>query len=702
MKALIWKEWREQRIFLLMAVGIVLCINIGSIIYLNIPSETVSPIAKLGNINEFNLLVGSMILPALFALILGAVPFGKEFSNNTQDFLIQRPITTAKIFWLKFFFGFFLLLFIIQLCHLFLHIPDSLIREQIYSDTIYSMKQYASRFYIAFYLLFIFIYSASFFSSFLVKKELPAILFSPFAVGIGILYISPLYFILFIILSPDQILSLFAGEQETIILLTIGILFVFFVFFSFLMWQKAICRGVKSDRVFAFVTGIIFLVYLMTHAILNITTGLELSETLKQAKASGIKMTLEEIIPPPVPDEQNAALVYEEAFALVDKLKEKYKDEWEYMPYMINKRGNSVTPETLSTEQKKILAKLLLEDADFLKLYILIEKAVELPECRFDIKYEDGFAMLLPHPQNIRQLARLMVARTYILTEEKRYKEALSSFRVGLKLGESLKDEPVLISQLVRIAIDGITTESIQPIINTYPEEILIKDYQELILEIDKKEKKLMKGLEGELVWGSTFGFEKFLKGDVKDLVSSGIFDRQVILYRLYVSYPAKPLLKQDYNFYVRSLTDYISLSRLPYYKTKDELSELDKKVETVGWQFKYPLTAMIMPALHRAQISQARDNAQLDGLKIACALKIYKKENGYYPDELTALVPGIISELPLDEFTGKNFIYKKEGKGFIVYSVGSNEKDDGGISLKEASEKNDRDNYDIVWKCKE
>ena len=60
--------------------------------------------------------------------------------------------------------------------------------------------------------------------------------------------------------------------------------------------------------------------------------------------------------------------------------------------------------------------------------------------------------------------------------------------------------------------------------------------------------------------------------------------------------------------------------------------------------------------------------------------MKIYKEKHGNYPDTLAPLAPKIIKELPLDPFTGKGYKYRKEGKGFIVYSVGSNEKDDNGL----------------------
>lgn len=62
--------------------------------------------------------------------------------------------------------------------------------------------------------------------------------------------------------------------------------------------------------------------------------------------------------------------------------------------------------------------------------------------------------------------------------------------------------------------------------------------------------------------------------------------------------------------------------------------------------------------------------------------------------DTLNQLTPEILPALPLDPFTGKDYIYRKKEKGFIVYSVGEDLKDDGGVEEKGLKP-------DIVWEDK-
>ena len=65
-------------------------------------------------------------------------------------------------------------------------------------------------------------------------------------------------------------------------------------------------------------------------------------------------------------------------------------------------------------------------------------------------------------------------------------------------------------------------------------------------------------------------------------------------------------------------------------------------------------------------------------------ALKQYRQAQGQYPDQLQQLVPDELKALPRDPYSGEPFRYKKDNEGFVIYSVGPNGVDDGGmISIK-------------------
>jgi hypothetical protein len=92
------------------------------------------------------------------------------------------------------------------------------------------------------------------------------------------------------------------------------------------------------------------------------------------------------------------------------------------------------------------------------------------------------------------------------------------------------------------------------------------------------------------------------------------------------------------------------------------------------------PLVIMAMPNLLRAGSRCASYQVSLDQACIVCALERYKRAHQAYPETLGALVPTYAARLPHDLITGQPFQYHRSGGGgFLLYSVGFDQKDDQG-----------------------
>jgi hypothetical protein len=79
---------------------------------------------------------------------------------------------------------------------------------------------------------------------------------------------------------------------------------------------------------------------------------------------------------------------------------------------------------------------------------------------------------------------------------------------------------------------------------------------------------------------------------------------------------------------------------------------------------------------LTRAALAQTGKNQAL----LACALERYRLANGQFPKSLETLIPQFIPAIPIDPITGQPMIYRcTGGDRFQLYSVGWDEKDDGG-----------------------
>ena len=65
-------------------------------------------------------------------------------------------------------------------------------------------------------------------------------------------------------------------------------------------------------------------------------------------------------------------------------------------------------------------------------------------------------------------------------------------------------------------------------------------------------------------------------------------------------------------------------------------------------------------------------------GMAILLACRAYEEMTGQLPEALEALVPDYLPAVPRDPFDGRSFRYSAERR--LVYSVGENLVDDGGM----------------------
>lgn len=84
---------------------------------------------------------------------------------------------------------------------------------------------------------------------------------------------------------------------------------------------------------------------------------------------------------------------------------------------------------------------------------------------------------------------------------------------------------------------------------------------------------------------------------------------------------------------------------------------------------------------MQRAQMFAERYLGARDGLLIGVALEKYRREHGQYPSRLTELTPRFLAAIPADRITGAPVKYKLVAGVPLVYSVGEDRIDDGGVA---------------------
>ncbi len=110
-------------------------------------------------------------------------------------------------------------------------------------------------------------------------------------------------------------------------------------------------------------------------------------------------------------------------------------------------------------------------------------------------------------------------------------------------------------------------------------------------------------------------------------------------------------------------------------------------------------IAAVVTPNFVKALEVTSRNQTMVDQAQIVCALERYRLVNGKYPATLSTLVPQFLGQVPHDVITGTPMNYvRSDEQNFVLYSVGWNEADDGGITVRNRDGAEDRDNGDWVW----
>jgi hypothetical protein len=109
----------------------------------------------------------------------------------------------------------------------------------------------------------------------------------------------------------------------------------------------------------------------------------------------------------------------------------------------------------------------------------------------------------------------------------------------------------------------------------------------------------------------------------------------------------------------------------------------------------------LVLPSLAKAATRFAYGQASVDLARTAMALERCRLARGAFPESLDALAPQFIAKIPRDVIGGQPLKYRRTPEGaFVLYSVGWNEKDDGGVAGFDKDGAVDMQSGDWIWRC--
>jgi len=432
--------------------------------------------------------------------------------------------------------------------------------------------------------------------------------------------------------------------------------------------------------------GFIIAGLVVVYTVLLLVSGVKLRNARERLASSGRPMTKEQIIPPRIDDKDNAALLYQSAALRLKAT----GDLWRKIE--VNQLSGTNLEEVVK----------YMESAEVKAALDLLKKGTEKSECRFDLDYSKGAGILLPHLSEIRAMTRLLAVHAKLMAEKGDNEGAWNDIIPGCKLADALHSEPILISLLVRTAQYAIINQAAVDMCKTsLPNETQCEEIVRAIKPFTDLD-PLVRAMDGERILMSDWVFDQIESDPGKALglmtdTSVSVIER--IAWRIITCKPLRQFMQASCLDVYADITKFMET---PYWSAP--MSEGHRMEENIPrWNI---LGRMLLPAVVNAKKNYASAMAKAEMTMTAMSLFRHKLAHGAFPATLAECDAKFLPLQPIDSFSGKALLYRPEGNGFVLYSVGENMKDDGAKPEPSAEERsklsaNDRDlkAWDLVWK---
>jgi hypothetical protein len=373
---------------------------------------------------------------------------------------------------------------------------------------------------------------------------------------------------------------------------------------------------------------------------------------LEALRAAGYPTSLAELseyhkLPAGVP---NAAEMYTQAFAAFVLPPEADPSFW----------GMAGLPERgapLSEATVRLVSESLAENQ---RCLALLHQAGAIEQCR----YEWDLTKPLPDFTIMGDCSRLHQFAALLHAHQGQIEEALACIKDGLRLGESLRRQPLAISQTVRGYNDGKALRALERVLC----RVVLTDRQ--LINLDN----VLATIQGHL-----------------DLADIMITERGHMLGNFRAAFAARktdPFLRTAMfrlpGAKERTLADIldwmgtcIEAAQLPETQRLARFRQIRHEVESLSAL--HTIVKGSVPVMSPIAELDLLFRAHLRLVRTALALERHRLATGKLPPDLESLVPQYLERTPLDPFDGQAIRYRPTTRGYILYSVNKDGQDNGG-----------------------
>jgi len=350
-----------------------------------------------------------------------------------------------------------------------------------------------------------------------------------------------------------------------------------------------------------------------------------------------------------------------------------------------------------------------------------LREASRRPYCRFDIQYDtdDPAAILLPHLAVLGRLTEILQLRALAELTSGRVEESAHDVELMLYLADATRDEPIMVSQMVRMRQARHAIQCIAEGMGRWSEPQL-QSFQERLQRFDFCA-GMQRAVDAERVFfgGGMIDFVHQHPEMYSALVDSGTGSDLTFPGALWAGAPGGWFDLEKLNYHVAFDRYRVAGLDLTNHLITPAAVDVAESRMTGLRQRPWPLlfvrhkvfSALMLPGFSGAFRKTAFAQTGVNIAGIACAVERYRLQNGEVCESLDMLTKArakdgasnavaFLSVVPHDIINGQPLKYRREAGGrYVLYSVGWNGVDDGGTNVTTKGEGEIPLQGDWIWR---
>jgi hypothetical protein len=460
----------------------------------------------------------------------------------------------------------------------------------------------------------------------------------------------------------------------------------------------------------------------------------------RQLAARGVELDWHKLAPPPVPDGDNLAMtpflapLYDyvpgtytprdltaynrvAGFAITEPPYAEARRTTEPVPAMVQGRSTdlakglrllrkakgqagSATQAEEPSDRRAEASALLEALGEFQPVLAELQAASARPEARFNLNYKEDYSWRLsqPHLPVLKRVSRLLMWRASASLALQNTAAAAGDVALILALAQAIGREPfassflarnVILDDALQIIWEGLADRRWsdaqlsefearlqEPTLHDFRAQLALERAAiNSVFEWVHKEPAIVKG------WDFGPGFWEKARGFILRHMPAGWMYLEQVSYHRAFDVAVVPAFDPDAGRLRPRMVEQAAHPAFPLWGHR----------------------LLAGPVLNSARFLMTRaalTQTGVDQAVLACALKRYRLANNQFPERLEELAPRFLAAIPGDVITGKPMKYRRTPDGqFLLYSIGVNEKDDGGkVVLNPQTKASDPAQGDWVW----